>query len=210
MAQSRDDYDDRDDLGWFRDELRQRDRDIAELRAEKDRLTDQITRFAEYVEDYNGTMESWRDAFGMVQADNGAWTWKPFWNEYLKLIDHYGALVKRWNKAVPVLNAGLQDVGRPLAASEAQAKTVAKLHKQGKSLRGIVEETNLSLRTVRTIVGRLDHSDRASKKRLQRIDIGPDQTRWRRQRRTGDQLPKQVQALIETGNDLVKEAKGLA
>jgi Helix-turn-helix domain of resolvase len=53
---------------------------------------------------------------------------------------------------VPVLNAGVQDVGRPLAASEAQAATVTKLHKAGKSLRAIVDETSLSPRTVRTIV----------------------------------------------------------
>jgi hypothetical protein len=37
-----------------------------------------------------------------------------------------------------------------LAASEVQAKTVTKLHKQGKSLRWMAEETNLGLRTVRT------------------------------------------------------------
>ena len=34
----RDDYDDRDDPGWFRDELRQRDRLIAELRQGMSRL----------------------------------------------------------------------------------------------------------------------------------------------------------------------------
>ena len=34
----RDDYDEHDDAGWFRDQLRQRDREIAELRREsKDR-----------------------------------------------------------------------------------------------------------------------------------------------------------------------------
>ena len=35
-----------------------------------------------------------------------------------------------------------------------------KLHKAGKSLRGIVDETSLSLQTVRTIVGRKNGTDR--------------------------------------------------
>jgi DNA-binding NarL/FixJ family response regulator len=43
-------------------------------------------------------------------------------------------------------------VGRPLAASDAQRDAVLKLHKAGKSLRTIAAQTNLGLRTVRTIV----------------------------------------------------------
>jgi hypothetical protein len=51
-----------------------------------------------------------------------------------------------------------RNVGRPLAASEAQCATVLKLHKAGTSLRAIAEETSLGLRTVRTIVdGRKRH-----------------------------------------------------
>ena len=46
MAQ-RDDYGEHDDLGWFRDLLRQRDREIAELRRVKDELTDLVRRLSQ-------------------------------------------------------------------------------------------------------------------------------------------------------------------
>ena len=40
-----DDYDKHKDLGWFRDELRQRDRLIADLRSDLDDANDLIRRF---------------------------------------------------------------------------------------------------------------------------------------------------------------------
>jgi hypothetical protein len=118
MAKS-DDYDSRDDVGWFRAELRQRDRLIAELRSEQDETNDVIRRFEEYEEDYRATMERWRETFDMELTDEG-WTWQRFWNEYADLVERHHALVKRWNRAVPILNADTQGVGRPLLASEAQ------------------------------------------------------------------------------------------
>jgi hypothetical protein len=149
------------------------------------------------------------EAFGMERGDNG-WTWKPFWDGYADLIERHSALVRQWNKAVPILNAGLQDVGRPLAASEAQVATVLRLHKQGKSLRWIVDETSLGLRTVRTIVDRKHGTDRTTKARRQKIEIDKFQrAHWKAQKRTGDALPKRVAAVIETGAALVTEAKGL-
>ncbi len=209
MAQT-DDYDSHDDPGWFRDQLRQRDRLIADLRQEQDEATDLIRRLREHAVDYDATLESWQEAFGMVLNDNGQWTWEPFWDERSNLIDDYNALVKRWNKAVPILNASLQDVGRPLAASDAQVAAVTKLHKQGKSLRAIVDETSLSLRTVRTIVERRRGADRTTKARRERIEIDKHQrAHWKAQKRTGDALPKRVANVIETGNALVTEAKGL-
>ncbi|MFZ0261179.1 MAG: hypothetical protein WAL36_14570 [Pseudolabrys sp.] len=47
MAQP-DDYDQREDLDWFRDELRQRDRLIADLRQEQDEAADLIRRLREH------------------------------------------------------------------------------------------------------------------------------------------------------------------
>jgi hypothetical protein len=49
MAQANDDYDSHDDIGWFRDELRQRDRLIAELQSELDEANDVFRRIDEYV-----------------------------------------------------------------------------------------------------------------------------------------------------------------
>ena len=118
--------------------------------------------------------------------------------------------MKRWNRAVPILNADTRDVGRPLAASESQIAEVLRLHKAGKSLREIVFETSLGLGTVRTIIGRKNGTDRTSKKRREKIEISKfERSRWKSQKRTGDALPKQVEAVIETGRALVKEAKGL-
>ena len=48
MAQT-DDYDSHDDSAWFRDQLRQRDRLIAELTSELDESADLIRRFNEYI-----------------------------------------------------------------------------------------------------------------------------------------------------------------
>ena len=157
-------------------------------------------------------MESWRLTLGMEWTDDG-WTWQPFWDEHWKLVDDWNNLVKRWNRVVPIINASVQDIGRPLAASDTQIATVLKLHKQGKSLRWIVDATSLSLRTVRTIIGRHHGTDRTTKARKQkvaRIEFDKHQrAHWKSQKRTGDALPKRVQAVIETGKTLVTEAKGL-
>ena len=48
-----DDYDQREDPGWFRDELRQRDRLIADLRQEQDEAADLIRRLREHAEDFD-------------------------------------------------------------------------------------------------------------------------------------------------------------
>jgi hypothetical protein len=72
-----------------------------------------------------------------------------------------------------------------------------------------MEETSLGFRTVRTIVGQIDGTDRTSQRHMGRID--PDrlrQARWKRQRRRGDALPRRVQRVIEDGHTLAKEARG--
>ena len=59
MAQP-DDYDQREDLDWFRDELRQRDRLIADLRQEQDEAADLIRRLREHgVGGHAGSANSW-------------------------------------------------------------------------------------------------------------------------------------------------------
>jgi hypothetical protein len=206
----RDDYDAHDDIGWFRDQLRQRDRLIAEMRQARDEADDLVGRLRENAENYTASIESWCEAFGMEPTDTGGWAWKPFWNEHDKMVNDYNDLVKRWNKYVPLINGRTQDVGRPLSASETQIAAVLKLHKAGKSLRWIVDDTSLTLQTVRTIVGRKHGTDRTTKKRWQRIETG--KTVWahrKAQKRIGDALPKRVEQVIETGRALITEAKGL-
>jgi uncharacterized coiled-coil protein SlyX len=195
-------------IGELEDEIAHRDRRIVELREEVDELRDLVRRMEEHVEDSGNVFERCKETFGMELTDDGCWTWKPFWDQHDALVDEYNDLVQRWNRYVPLIRR--QNVGRPLAASEAQCEQVRKLHKARKSLRSIAEDTGLSLNTVRTIVGKAKGTDRATKNHWQRIE--PDRaqaTRWKRQRRTGNALPGQAQQAVEKGRALVKEAKGL-
>jgi uncharacterized coiled-coil protein SlyX len=199
-------------ISELEDQLKQRDRRIEELRQEIDEQRDLIQRLRENAENYTNCMEAWRDAFGMELTDGG-WTLKPFLNQYQKILDDYGALIRDWNKYLPLINGEPRPVGRPLAASEAQIDTVRKLHKDRMSLRDIMIETNLSFSTVRTIVGQLNRTDPTTKKhkaRFERIEQDKAQavrSKW--QQRTINTLPKRAQALVEQGKALVTEAKGL-
>ena len=195
-------------IGELQDEIKQRDRRIAELRIEIDEGRDLIRRMGEAVEEASHVTERWAEAFGMEMVAAGGWSWKPFWENYKDVIDKHNSLVREWNKYLHLIRQ--QPVGRPLAASEAQCVHVLKLHKAGKSLRWIAEETNLGFATVRTIIGKANRTDRASKSRWARIE--PDRQRaitWKRQKRTIDALPKQAQRVVEEGRALLKEAKGL-
>jgi hypothetical protein len=200
-------------IGELEDEIKARDRRIADLRTEIDEQRDLISRLREHAEDYDTMIEQWCETFHMVMTDDGAWTWQPWWNKHNKLVDNYNELVRNWNKYLPLINGRTQPVGRPLAASEAQCADVLKLHKQGRSLRGIADDTNLGLNTVRTIIAKKNGTDRTMKKHRQRVErIALDRTQLasgRRQKRTGDALPGQAQRVVEAGQKLIKEAKGL-
>ena len=129
-----------------------------------------------------------------------------------EMAEKYYALAQRWNKLIPKYNAivASREIGRPLNASETQCAQVVKLRKAGSSLRDIADDTSLSLRTVRTILGRADRTDRTSIKRLQKVD--PDRAALissRARKRTRDALPKQITQLLAQGAALIKEAKGL-
>jgi hypothetical protein len=86
--------------------------------------------------------------------------------------------VRDWNKYLPRINGEPRNVGRPLAASEAQVVQVLKLRQQGYSLRDIADETSLGLSTVRTIVAQKNGTDRTSKRHRQRIELAARQIRW--------------------------------
>jgi hypothetical protein len=200
-------------IGELQDELKAKDRRIEELRQEIDEERDLVRRLREHAEDYNNNIEAWCEAFGMEMTEDGSWTWKPFWKEHNELIDNYNDLVRNWNKYLPRIRGEPRNVGRPLGASEAQVAEVLRLHKRRRSLRGIVDDTSLGFQTVRTIIATRAGTDRTTKKhrqRLERIEIDRQQlARWKRQRRTGNALPRQAKRVIEEGRALIKEAKGL-
>jgi hypothetical protein len=195
-------------IGELEDEIKHRDRRIEELRQEIDEQRDRIRRFEEHAEDYCACMESWAEAFGMEMTDSGGWTWKPFWDEHNKLVDDYNDLVRDWNKYLPLINRETNPVGRPLGATEAQVDEVIKLRKRGMSLRAIADEVEIGLNTVRTIVDRANGTDRATRRRwervhpgeqwqgrsyqpISRIDIRAEIIKHKRQKRSGATLPRQ-------------------
>jgi Helix-turn-helix domain of resolvase len=192
------------------DEIKQRDRRIAELKHELDEARDLQQRLTDQVQDSNNQIDNWIQAFEMEPNEAGVWQWKRSFVEGDDWYKEYQTIMRQWNKFVPEYNAAIlrRNVGRPLAASDAQAAHVRKLHKAGKSLRWIAEETNLGVNTVRTIVGKADGTDRTTIKHLQRID--PDRARpkqWTAKRQQRDALPKRINELRKAGDDLIKEAK---
>ena len=162
-------------IAELEDTLKQRDRRIVELTAERDEERELAAEMREYAEDAHAMIERWIEAFDMEMNDDGVWEWgtETFIDRYHTLMDRYLDLSKRWNKIIPYYNAvvapRLRNLGRPLAASLAQKADVLKRRKAGQSLRGIADETFLSLRTVRTIVDKANGVDRATLARLQRI-----------------------------------------
>ena len=86
MAQT-DDYDSHDDSAWFRDQLRRRDRLIAELTSELDKSADLIRRLNEYI--HNATPKKLGE-FEMELADLDLET--TLGDEDWKLVDDWNKL----------------------------------------------------------------------------------------------------------------------
>jgi hypothetical protein len=147
--------------------------------------------------------------------------------EHNALVQQHNDLVRKWNMKM----LGGQPVGRPLGASPAQMAQVLELRNDGMSLRAIADETNLGLNTVRTIVDKKRSAGRAARRARQLMgrihtqakekwegeeweiprdkDAKQKASKFRRQKQTLDALPRQAQRVVEAGQKLIKEAKGL-
>jgi hypothetical protein len=197
----------------FKSRLAEAERRIAELTGERDEANELVQRAAEQVADSDAVIERWIEAFGMTLDNSGQWSFMDGLTErHHELIAKYNALLRDWNKFVGQynLNVAPKEIGRPLDASPAQCSQVRKLKKAGRSLRVIADETNLSLQTVRTILGREAGTDRTSARRLKRID--PDRAAAlseQARKRSRDALPRQINEALTKGKSLRKEAKGL-
>jgi transposase len=101
----------------------------------------------------------------------------------------------------------------PISSQRAQShasRSLPKLRKAGASLREIVEATGLSLRTVRTIVGRAEGTDRTTKRtsELRRLELHRSRmAAYRARKRIRDALPKRINEFIKRGKDLMKRAR---
>lgn len=199
-------------IAELEDAVKEKDRRIHDLKTDLDKANDLVERMREHVQDCEEAIEAWKEAFDMMMDADGEWTWAPWLSKMEEWHARYAELVRQWNRFVPEFNAAVrrQPVGRPLLASEAQQATVLKMRKAGASLRGIAEETNLGLSTVRTIIDRQDYRDRASVRHLERIrrDMGEERT-WQSRKRVRDGLPRRINAVQQQSAELLKEAKGL-
>jgi hypothetical protein len=194
------------------------DRRAEEARRERDEARDLVSRMEEQVKDSRAIIEQWVEAFDMTLGDNGNWqhTSPHLVDRWNDLVERYNDLLKKWNQFVPDYNAivapKVRSVGRPLAASDTQIQAVLKLAKAGKSIRTIMDETNLGMQTVRTIIGREDWTDRASRRRLEKLDYKPIREAMmsaRARKRTRNALPKMIAETLAAGTELLKEAKGI-
>jgi len=84
----------------------------------------------------------------------------------------------------------------------------------GRSLRGIADDTSLSVDTIRTIVGKMTGTDRNATRHARRIGLDSIKIErervatWRRPKRTGDALPARINGLLKASAELRKEARG--
>ena len=76
----------------------------------------------------------------------------------------------------------------------------------GKSRRWIAEEMTLSRRTVITVLGKLDGSDRTTNRHRRRLGLEPKRKDWRPAAMA--RLPKQAAKLLEKGRDLDQGGEG--
>jgi hypothetical protein len=93
----------------------------------------------------------------------GRWSNGELSEKHNELIDKHNDLVRRHNKLVASFNRNIAEVnpvGPPIAAYEDERAAIVAHHRNGKSLRWIAEEMNLSRRTVTTVITKIDGTDR--------------------------------------------------
>jgi hypothetical protein len=200
-------------IAALEDELRQRDRRISELKDELESERDLTQRVVDQIQQYEESIEAWKHCFEMVLNDEGVWIWSENYTNGIEWFEKYQALLGKWNKFVAEYNTTVRkrNVGRPLAASDAQCETVHRLHKGGGSLRDIANETNLGLNAVRTIVGRANCTDRTTTRHIAKVD--PERAKakaWQSKLQQRNALPKRIHELQKNGVKLLKEVKGSA
>jgi hypothetical protein len=191
-------------------ELKFRDGRINELKTELDEQRELVRAMEEHIKQADEELESFCDTFGLVLDEDGKWTNSEAVKEEQRRADAHHDLVVRYNKLVRRFNANIarvNPIGRPLATSEGQQAQILKHHKAGRSSRWIAEEMTLSRRAVTTVIGKSGGTDRTTVAQRLRLGLEPK----KKDRRAGarERLPKRINAHLEKGRKLIKEAKGL-
>jgi DNA-binding CsgD family transcriptional regulator len=199
-------------------DLRSRDEKLRLARLEVNEARNVVDQMRERIEDSDALLDTCIEVFQMYQDDDGVWMFDSrqteIWNDYAALLEQHNKLIREWNKFVGDYNRTVapRNTGRPIAASEAQQTQVLKLRKKEKSLRAIAAETNLTLRTVRTIVEKADGKDRASRRanEVRRKEFNRQRAAAFRSRKASrEALPKQFTEARKQNAAVVKAAKGL-
>jgi hypothetical protein len=200
-------------IAELEDALKEAKRRNDDLRREVNDQNALITELREETEDLRDTLARFKDTFDLVpDTEPDTVTNGPLIDRLNETQSKYRALIESYNKLVRFVRARVwpQPMGRPLAASKAQRQRILALHKTGHSLRGIAEETNLGLQTVRTVIDKKDRVDRTTLDRWERI--APDMRMERdRRRREKDvrALRQSIPVQLERADELIKQAKGL-
>jgi hypothetical protein len=199
-------------IGVLEDELKQRDARIRDLRKEIDEAQMLVSEMREQVQDANDLIDSWIEGFEMQMDANGDWRWVQWITAMQDMYEAYMALKRKWNALVPRYNAVIapKGLGRPLQASDAQQREVRRLRKAGGSLRAIVKATGLSIRTVRTVIGKAEGTDRTTKRtnKLRRLELNRScMAAYRTRKRTRDALPKRINEFLKRGKSLLKRSR---
>jgi hypothetical protein len=189
-------------------ELQFRDRRINDLKNEIDGLRQAVREMEDWVTERDAYLEQFITTFGLELDNDGHYRNGDFIQGHQRLADDYNALVGRHNKLVRCFNAnivGVQPMGRPLAASEAQQDQILKLHKARKSSRWIAEELGLSRRTVTTVITKSEGTDRTTSGHRLRLGLQPKRKDWRQAAIMS--LPRHATELRKDAKKLLKEAR---
>jgi helix-turn-helix resolvase-like protein len=195
--------------------IRWRDERLDELKARVQEQAELLGEMTEALDDKRALIERWCEAFEMVQDADGAWDWAPWRMRHNEVFAAHHRLIAQWNAFVGRYNDRVaptyRNMGRPLAAGPGQVAKVRQLRSGGMSIRKIAWETNLSERTVRTIISKVEGTDRATLARLEKLPP-PDREEViaeRRRQRDAAGLPGWINSALATADDLKKRAKGL-
>jgi hypothetical protein len=208
-------------------ELKQRDDRVKELAKERDEERIECAKLREKLEEAHENINEWVEIFH--SWEEGFNDTIVMWREMDEEADGYAELKRRWNRLVAEhttlmdlvderrLNGTLakRERGRQIAATPEQRMSVFCLHDEGVSLREIANEVGIGFQTVRTLIGKINGTDRASRKLMgrrafhevinKRIKISrKDNASYRARKRVRDAWPKRLDQQRNRSEALLK------
>jgi hypothetical protein len=185
---------------------------LKEVTRERDEALELVTEMRQQVEDVGTMIDNWVDVFELEKNGAGVWVFNrrqsDLWEAHGVVLAENRRLIREWNRLVPEYNAVIapRTIGRPAAASAAQAREVKRRRRKGESLRAIAKATLLGVRVVRTI---LEAKEKRTTAMRRRVFDKARAAAYRVRVRQREAIPGEVTRLEKEGAQLVKRAKGL-